>query len=66
MGAKPAEPPRGLYIHGPVGRGKTMLMDLFFGATEVPRKRRAHFHGFMADVTRAPARVAAGAQEGRE
>ena len=50
MGAKPAEPPRGLYIHGPVGRGKTMLMDHFFGATEVPRKRRAHFHGFMADA----------------
>ncbi len=50
MGAKPAEPPRGLYVHGPVGRGKTMLMDLFFGAVDVPRKRRAHFHGFMADV----------------
>ena len=50
MGARPAEPPRGLYIHGPVGRGKTMLMDLFFDAVEVPRKRRAHFHAFMADV----------------
>ena len=50
FGAKPAEPPRGLYIHGPVGRGKTMLMDLFFAAVEVPRKRRAHFHAFMADV----------------
>ncbi|HTR12147.1 MAG TPA: cell division protein ZapE [Roseiarcus sp.] len=50
MGARPAEPPKGLYVHGPVGRGKTMLMDLFFEAVEVPRKRRAHFHAFMADV----------------
>ena len=43
-------PPRGLYIHGKVGRGKTMLMDLFFSATPVEHKRRAHFHEFMADV----------------
>jgi cell division protein ZapE len=43
-------PPRGLYIHGDVGRGKTMLMDLFFGASPVAYKRRAHFHEFMADV----------------
>jgi cell division protein ZapE len=50
FGAKPAEPPRGLYVHGSVGRGKTMLMDLFFAAAEVPRKRRVHFHAFMADV----------------
>jgi cell division protein ZapE len=47
---KPALPPRGLYIHGAVGRGKTMLMDLFFAAVDVPLKRRAHFHAFMADV----------------
>src|SRR5689334_20736671 len=43
-------PPRGLYVHGEVGRGKTMLMDLFFGASPVAHKRRAHFHEFMADV----------------
>jgi cell division protein ZapE len=47
---KDEEPPRGLYIHGEVGRGKTMLMDLFFQASPVEHKRRAHFHEFMADV----------------
>jgi len=41
---------KGLYIHGEVGRGKTMLMDLFFATSPVVRKRRAHFHEFMADV----------------
>jgi cell division protein ZapE len=44
------EPIRGLYIYGEVGRGKTMLMDLFFAASPVVRKRRAHFHEFMADI----------------
>ena len=43
-------PPRGLYIHGDVGRGKTMLMDLFFQASPVRFKRRAHFHEFMTEV----------------
>ena len=47
---KGQHPLKGLYIHGEVGRGKTMLMDLFFEASTVRRKRRAHFHEFMADV----------------
>lgn len=42
--------PRGLYVHGAVGRGKTMLMDLFFDATDFHPKQRSHFHEFMADV----------------
>src|SRR6186997_1028336 len=41
---------KGLYVHGDVGRGKTMMMDLFFEASPIVRKRRAHFHEFMADV----------------
>jgi cell division protein ZapE len=45
-----SEPIKGLYLFGDVGRGKTMLMDLFFEASPVLRKRRAHFHEFMADV----------------
>jgi cell division protein ZapE len=47
-----AEPIRGLYVYGEVGRGKTMLMDLFFEVCAAKRKRRAHFHEFMADVHR--------------
>jgi cell division protein ZapE len=42
--------PKGLYIYGEVGRGKTMLMDLFFQESAVAHKRRVHFHEFMADV----------------
>src|SRR5712691_9668074 len=43
-------PPRGLYVHGEVGRGKTMLMDMFFQQSLVVHKRRAHFHEFMAEA----------------
>ena len=45
-----AEPIQGLYVYGSVGRGKTMLMDMFFKLAPVEAKRRAHFHEFMADV----------------
>ena len=45
-----AEPPLGLYIYGAVGRGKTMLMDLFFDTVGFQHKRRVHFHEFMAEI----------------
>jgi protein AFG1 len=42
--------PRGLFIHGEVGCGKTMLMDLFYSLIDTKRKRRVHFHSFMQEV----------------
>jgi cell division protein ZapE len=43
-------PLKGVYVFGDVGRGKTMMMDLFFASSSVARKRRTHFHAFMLDV----------------
>ncbi|XP_069462651.1 AFG1-like ATPase isoform X2 [Ambystoma mexicanum] len=44
------KPPKGYYVYGDVGTGKTMVMDMFYSHVEVERKKRVHFHGFMLDV----------------
>ena len=49
-GGKRREIPKSLYLYGGVGRGKSMIMDLFFETAPLARKRRVHFHEFMADI----------------
>src|ERR1700730_16208603 len=49
-GKTAAQPVRGIYLWGGVGRGKTWMMDLFFQSLPFPDRRRRHFHRFMHDV----------------
>lgn len=44
------KPPRGLYVWGSVGRGKSLMMDAFYNVSTLKRKRRVHFHEFMREI----------------
>ena len=57
---------KGVYLHGRVGRGKTLLMDLFFSAVDIRAKRRLHFHEFMDEMHSAITAIRAASAGGRE
>ncbi len=61
--ASPTSPPRGVYLYGDVGRGKSMVMDLFFAAAPLSAKRRVHFQAFMLEVHRRLAELRAASAE---
>lgn len=59
FGSNETAVPRSSYIHGEVGRGKSMLMDLFFSQVQIAEKRRIHFHAFMQDIHHRRAKLTA-------